>query len=412
MRVLIALALAGCYQPSVKACQYACASSGACPEGLVCSASGNMCVANRNDTCVPGDGAVSDVPPTPCTLFAQPAIYGTQTNPKGVAIGDINNDLVIDVAVATQGNPSFDTLFGTAGGALAPGFTQVVVGPTFTIAVMASAIGPEVAITEAGSGVDSASTYHYNGGNVYQQEGATGTGAGGHPEAMVVGHFDADTLADIAVANTTVNDLWTFNGTSNGQLGSLGHTTGLAATTTALATADLSGDGRDDLVIGNSASGYQVGIDDPSAGAFSLAPAVATSGNPVALALVDLNGDHKPDLVIATPNALQVALGNGDGTFQPLTSSPFAGAEGLAVGDFDRDGVVDVAVTSSSTDSVTVFEGVGDGRFKAPAVVQLDAGAKLWGIAAGDLNGDMVPDLVVTYSGKNEIAVLLDTCMP
>jgi hypothetical protein len=414
MRLLIALALASCYRPSVQACQYACASSGACPEGLVCQASGNMCVAQRNDTCAVVDGnRVSDVPPTGCTLFATPVPYSTQPTPRGVAIGDINGDAVPDIAVATQGAMSFDSLFGAGGGGtFAAAFSYNVFSPTISVAVIALGSIPVVVAVEQKAGTDGVATYAYVSGTNFMQKGTAGTVAGSVPGPLAIGKFNGDALDDIAVGTTANKDSWTFAGQSDGALGTLTDIPGLAGNTTALAAGDLDNDGRDDLVFGNVASQYQVAIKSQTAATFTLATPVAAAANPTAMVLVDLNRDQKLDLVLAAGTALQVGLGNGDGTFGALASFPIdATPEGIAVGDFDRDGVVDVAVTSSTTDSVTVYEGLGNGNFKNPVIIALDKGAKVWAIAAGDLNADSFDDLVVSYYGKSEIVVLLNTCM-
>jgi hypothetical protein len=412
MRVLVTMvALVGCYRPSVASCQYACAPGATpCPTGLTCV--NNACV-HPGDTC--GDGghdttAISDVPPTSCMLFATPALYSTQASPRAVAIGKIDNDAYADIAVATFGSISFDTLFGTGGG-FGTSYQEAGLGDSISIAVLQSALGPEVAVTQNTTGTDNASTYRWQ-TNTYQQEGSAGTGAGNAPGPLAVGNFNADPYPDLAVANTKSNDVWVFAGQSDGTLGPLDHLMGLAASSTAIAAADLDLDGHEDLVLGSSSSAYQVAHKNVGDSTFTLGTAVVTSGNPSALALAYIDGDRFPDLVIVD-DSLQIAFGNGDGTFGALATYPIdATSHGLALGDFDRDGFVDLAITSSATDSITVLEALGNGTFKNPVHVPLLKGASVWGIAAGDLDGDGHDDLVVTYSAKAEIAVLLDTCTP
>jgi hypothetical protein len=414
MRTFVAAAaLAGCYRPTVASCQYACAPQGTpCPTGLQCV--NNACV-HPGDTCGGDAGrdtpVITDVPPTSCALFGTPTVYATQANPRAVAIGNLDTDALPDIAVATIGSISFDTLFGTGGGAFSTAYKLPVIGPTQSIAVMPSNVGLQVAVTEAAGGVDNASTYKWV-STTYQQFGGNTTSAGGAPGPLVVGNFDSDGYADLVVANTLSNDLWVFEGESTGQQGLLVQLMGLAAPSTAIAAADIDLDGHEDLVLGNSSSAYQVALKNVGDASFTLGPAVLTSGNPSALALVDLDGDRYPDLVIVD-DSLQIAFGKGDGTFGPLATYTIdPAAHGVALGDFDRDGIVDLAITSSGTDSVTVFEGLGNGSFKSPVNVPLLDGAQVWGIAAGDLDGDDHDDLVVTYSSKAQVAVLLDTCMP
>ena len=67
---------------------------------------------------------------------------------------------------------------------------------------------------------------------------------------------------------------------------------------------------------------------------------------PTALAVGDVNGDGKPDLVVATlcvpsndcRGLVGVMLGNGDGTFQDITTYPSGGMDAFSVAVFDLDG--------------------------------------------------------------------------
>src|ERR1700694_386601 len=124
----------------------------------------------------------------------------------------------------------------------------------------------------------------------------------------------------------------------------------------AIVEADFNGDGKSDLIVGNSGSNTLSFFQGNGNGSFTLAGTIALDGlNPIALATADFNGDGKPDLVVTYNTSvvqLEVLLGNGDGTFQtpiaiPLPP-PFSGSQGngatIRVGDFDGNGTPDIAI--------------------------------------------------------------------
>jgi hypothetical protein len=122
----------------------------------------------------------------------------------------------------------------------------------------------------------------------------------------------------------------------------------------------------------------------------------------------DFNGDGIPDLAVATytGNALDILIGNGDGTFQ--TAVPYAltsAASSVVVGDFNGDGKLDLAVANWQTNDVSIFIGVGDGTFLPQ--VKYAVGAEPTSIAVGDFNRDGIIDLAVTNQVGNTVSVLI-----
>src|SRR5438105_4652244 len=139
---------------------------------------------------------------------------------------------------------------------------------------------------------------------------------------------------------------------------------------------------------------------------------------PQSLAVGDFNGDGKADLVVANSSSDSVAvlLGEGDGEFLSAVeygsgSYPFF----VAVGDFNGDGKSDFAVANRGQTDITTFAftngsisvllGKGDGTFQA--AVHYGAGADPQSIAVGDFNGDGRPDLAVANNGSDNLSVLL-----
>ncbi len=99
---------------------------------------------------------------------------------------------------------------------------------------------------------------------------------------------------------------------------------------------------------------------------FDAPKAFAVAPDPEGLATGDFNGDGNPDVVVAGSGGLTVLLGRGDGTF--VESANYAGAyDAVAVGDFNGDGKLDLAIVANSgIPVINIALGKGDGTFEPP----------------------------------------------
>ncbi|WP_263376016.1 Ig-like domain repeat protein [Granulicella aggregans] len=157
---------------------------------------------------------------------------------------------------------------------------------------------------------------------------------------------------------------------------------------------------------------------DPSSAVHKLlplAPAAAGQGlNAYASVLIDLNGDGILDIASVDANAsrLLINLGNGDGTFQGATSYPVsAGAQftdAITTGDFNGDGIVDIATTSQYNGSfsggqIDIFLGNGDGTFQ-PSIGSAVPGFSI-NTAVADFNRDGILDVAAVQYYPMQVSV-------
>ncbi len=176
------------------------------------------------------------------------------------------------------------------------------------------------------------------------------------------------------------------------------------------AVADLDGDGRVDVVGTSQTGAVQVLLSDGRGGLRSPLSYRALAGA-WGLAVGDFDEDGVPDLAIACRDAGAVAFlrGEGGGVFAPPRAAvPLEDPSKIAAGDFDGDGHLDVAVTSPATRAVWVCFGDGRGGFAPP--VRHDVPMNPIEIVAADFDGDGALDLAAGSAGEysSGLAVLLN----
>jgi FG-GAP-like repeat/FG-GAP repeat len=167
---------------------------------------------------------------------------------------------------------------------------------------------------------------------------------------------------------------------------------------------DMNSDGNLDLVIANHQSPYITILLGNGKGGFRPAPNspydVHSEPHPHGVALGDFNGDGKLDVVTDSwgTNQIELLLGKGNGEIDPRAHYFQVGRrpyERLRSADFNKDGHPDVVTTDLDADASTVLLGDSSGGFHEAVGSPFPSGAKPWEVAVDDINKDGNPDLVI-----------------
>ncbi|WP_434722670.1 FG-GAP-like repeat-containing protein [Mesorhizobium sp. RIZ17] len=272
--------------------------------------------------------------------FGAPTSYATGTSPWSIAVGDLNGDGKVDLAVANADSNSVSILYG-------------------------------------------------NGDGTFQTQNTVATG--NYPTSVAIGDFNGDGKPDLAVADFNSFAVSVLLNDGNGSFSPQpGYAIGPYPYT--LAAADLNGDGKTDLIVGNRDSNVSVLLGNGD-GTFQ-APKTYDPVSPGAasIAVADVNGDGVPDLIVGGSQA-SVMLGNGDGTFGTAVGYYGNGGGRVATADINGDGKLDIVLGAQ------ILLGNGDGTFQASS--SFAGVGSVNGDAAADLNGDGRPDFVFANYNYN-----------
>ncbi len=238
-------------------------------------------------------------------------------------------------------------------------------------------------------------------------------------QVLAVADFNGDGKADVLEQGT--GTLLVLSGNGDGTFQTAISTVS-GASLSVVSAADLNGDGKADVVglFGSSLLVYISKGDGTFAAGVSYNIGFTSFGFSPVLSLGDFNGDQKTDVVVSLAIISGAGqeitfLGNGDGTFQttPKTSTGVVNPGFSAIGDFNGDGRLDLALSQAINGCTgdcngSVLLGNGDGTFQAPAVVFSNSeGVSFGALAAADMNGDGKLDLVVNQIGAQVAQVYL-----
>ncbi|CAF4675763.1 unnamed protein product, partial [Rotaria sp. Silwood2] len=303
----------------------------------------------------------------PCSLTFIPVVghsIGYYPYPLAVSVGDLNNDTWQDIVVANNGMDTVGVFLGYEDGTFA-----------------------------------NQKTYS--------------TGSGSHPISVALGDFNNDYRLDIIAGNFGTNSISVLLGYSDGTFANQSVLSLGASRPKSIAIGDFNNDGHLDIAVANYGTNNVGILLGHGNGSFEIPVTYFLPYSiPYSIAIGDFNNDQQLDIAVTNydTNGVSILIGYANGTFaSPMTFSTGLGSYPYAVvaGDFNNDNQLDIVVTNSGTDTVGVFLGYGNGSFEKQETYFIGASSRPSYVALGDFNNDQQLDIAVSNTGTYNISIFI-----
>lgn len=364
--------------------------------------------------------------------FSKPKVYRAKPSPVRIAAGDFDRDKRLDLAVSDFGGgpgevPSLTIMKGKSRGRFKPVQTfPAVLQPDGIVAtridgdseldlVVGGFTTGKIAVYPGGPGMEFGPPSEYEVGDLNSA-----------PRWVATGDFNADGRADIAASNQSSEEIDVLIASPGGGFEPVVHYP--AGASGQLIAARVNRDKRPDLVLPDWEGRRLLVYLARSDGTFASPVPQAAGILPVAVAAADINGDRRTDLIAtgldrpegtdaparrrggspSDPSSVTISLGKKSGGFKRPKRFRIAraGEPGdLAVGRFDGDKRLDVAVTMRFSNQLAVLAGTKPGRLGKARL--FGTHQYPMGILGGRFDADKRTDLAVAESGNDTVSVYL-----
>ena len=341
----------------------------------------------------------------------------SSSQPRSVAVGDLNNDQHMDIVVANAGSDTIGIFVFTSNATLVNEKTYSTGYESHPSSIALGHFNDDnyLDIAVANYATNNIAIFLGNGDGIFVNHGSFSTGSS-HPLFVTVAHLNNDDQTDLVVVNYGTNTVGILLGFGNGSFqDQTTYFTGYDSIPYSLAVGHFNKDNYSDIAVvnyGTNNVGILLGYDN---GTFTSQKTYTTlsNSNPSSIVLGDFNDDNRLDIAVSNNGSGNVGifLGHGNGSFQsqiiyPLDSNSHP--EYITVADLNNDNELDIVITDSINGRLQVLRGYGNGSFATITTYDIIYESGSMPIAVADFNNNNQSDIIVANYGANNVLVLMD----
>jgi len=320
-------------------------------------------------------------------------------NPLSITSADFNNDGNADLAVTSYSDDKstneIKVLMGAGDATFATAVSYITgTAPSSITSADLNGGGIDLAVANSDDNTMSVFINNTDGSFANKMDYTTGT----TPVYILAAKLTGANV-DLVTANSGNNTISVFINNNDGSFASkLDYSTG--QTPNAITAADFDSDGDIDLAVTNATDNTASIFINNGSGLFAAKVDYTTGTAPSSIASQDISGDTYPDLVISngSDNTISVLLNKGassPGIFNnKVDYATGTTPQFVSISDLDNDSDLDVAVSSSATDTISVFSNDSDGSLSPKTDSTIIKGPSA--IVAQDIDNDSYTDLITT----------------
>ena len=338
--------------------------------------------------------------------------------PAAVTVADFNKDGDLDLAVANYKENTISILLGSGNGGFDIHYklsNGQYAGPN-GIAIGDINNDGHLDLAVVNSNASNVGIFLGQGKGKFSSQKTYSTGMNSAPLGLALADVNNDQFLDLVVSDNATSAVLVFLGSGNGTFNVIGaFSTGANSQPYSIVIKDLNRDSFLDLIVTNSgANNIGVFLGDGT-GVFITQTTFSTGLSPRSLVVVDINQDQILDIATANflGNSVSVLLGNADGRFseqKTFLTGDGSSPNSIQSGDFDRDGKMDLAVANSGMSNIGLLIGYGNGVFRQDRIYTTGKNSYPDDIAVGDFNGDNRLDIISANFNDDNVGIFQNTC--